>query len=198
MRKELNSLDEHEVEELVPSTEVPLGCSIIGTRWVFRVKTDERFKARLVVQDWAQQHGPDCFTTFAPIFRIESLRLLLAIAASRGWRVLAMHVQTAFLNGKLEEDVYTKQAPETGFEKINERTNRPLVMKLRKSLYGLCQSPSVWNSNIDKDLCVMGFTPTAIRFLRIHKRKWEHLHHANNFRRRPTQHWTIKCKRGRG
>ena len=150
MRKELNSLDEHEVEELVPSTEVPLGCSIIGTRWVFRVKTDERFKARLVVQDWAQQHGPDCFTTFAPIFRIESLRLLLAIAASRGWRVLAMHVQTAFLNGKLEEG--RLQAP--GFENIDERTIRPMAMKLRKILHGLRQSPSTWNSTIDKDLRV--------------------------------------------
>ena len=159
MRKELKSLDEHEVADLIPFTKVPPGCSIIGTRWVFRVKTDGRFKARLVVQGWAQQHGLDCFTTFAPVCRIESQRLLLAIAASRDWRVLAMDVQTAFLNGKLEEDVYTKQAP--GFETIDERTNRPLVMKLRKSLYGLRQSPSVWNSTIDKDLRKMGFTPTA-------------------------------------
>ena len=70
-----------------------------------------------------------------------------------------MDVQTAFLNGKLEENVYTKQAP--GFETIDERTNRPLVMKLRKCLHGLRQSPSVWNSTINKDLRIMGFTPTA-------------------------------------
>ena len=70
-----------------------------------------------------------------------------------------MDVQIAFLYGNLEEDVYTKQAP--GFKNIDEITNRPLVMKLRKSLYGLCQSPSVWNSTIGKDVRVMGFTSTA-------------------------------------
>ena len=70
-----------------------------------------------------------------------------------------MDVQTEFLNGKFEEDVYTKQAP--GFETIDERTNRPLVMKLRKRLYGLRQSPSFSNSTIDKDLRKMGFTSTA-------------------------------------
>ena len=67
MHKELKGVDEHEVADLIPFTKVPPGCSIIGTRWVFRVKTDGRFKATLVVQGWAQQHGLDCFTTFAPV-----------------------------------------------------------------------------------------------------------------------------------
>ena len=159
MHKKLKSLDEHEAADLIPFIKVPRGCSIIGTRWVTRVKTDGRFKERIVVQGWAQQHGLDCFTTFAPVCRIASQRLLLAVAPSRDWRVLAMDVQTAFLNGKLEEDVYTKQTP--GFETIDERTNRPLVMKLRKSLHGIRQSLSVWNRTIDKDLRKMGFTPTA-------------------------------------
>ena len=92
MGKELNSLDEHEVANSTPSTKVPPGCSIIGTRWVLRVKTDGGFKARLVVPGWSQQHGLDCFTNFAPVCRIESQRLLLAIAASRDWRLLAMDV----------------------------------------------------------------------------------------------------------
>ena len=70
MRGELQSLDEHEVADSIPSTSVPPGCSVIGTRWVFRVKTDGRFKARLVVQGWAQQHGLDCSTTFAPVCHI--------------------------------------------------------------------------------------------------------------------------------
>ena len=83
MRKELKSLDEHEVADLVPFTKVPPGCSIIGKRWVFRVKTDGRSKARLVVQGCAQQHELDCFSTFAPVCRTESQGLLLAIAASR-------------------------------------------------------------------------------------------------------------------
>ena len=158
MRKELSSLHDHDVADLIPVSSVPAGSSIIGTRWVFRVKTDGRFKARVVVQGWAQQHGIDCFTTFAPVCRIGSQRLLLAIAAAHGWLVLAMDVQTAFLNGTLSEDVYTYQAP--GFEKL-DGNGQPLVWKLKKSLYGLRQSPSVWNLTIDKDLRGKGYTPTA-------------------------------------
>ena len=74
MSKELYKPGEHEVADLIPPTPVPPGCSTIGTRWVFRGKTDGRFEARLVVQGWAQQHGLDCFTTFAPVFRIQTKR----------------------------------------------------------------------------------------------------------------------------
>lgn len=112
-----------------------------------------------MIQGWAQQHGIDCFSTYAPVCRIGSQRLLLAIAASRDWPVLAMDVQTAFLNGRLQENIYTKHAP--GFEKIDHNTGRPYVMKLRKSLYGLRQSLNVWNATIDKDLRFMGFSPTV-------------------------------------
>eukprot|EP00903_Cladosiphon_okamuranus_P014961 g13848.t2 len=158
MRKELSSLQDYDVAYLIPISSVPAGCSIIGTRWVYRVKTDGRFKARVVVQGWAQQHGIDCFTTFAPFCRIGSQRLLLAIAAAQVWLVLAMDVQTAFLNGTLSEDVYTYQAP--GIEQL-DGNGQPLVWKMKKSLYGLRQSPSVWNLTIDKDLRRKGYTPTA-------------------------------------
>ena len=70
-----------------------------------------------------------------------------------------MDVQTAFHNGTLSENVYTKQAP--GFEKIDSSTGKPYVWKLRKRLYGLGQSPNVWNLTIDRDLRRKGFTPTA-------------------------------------
>ncbi|CAB1104474.1 unnamed protein product [Ectocarpus sp. CCAP 1310/34] len=83
MRKELDSLNDHAVADLIPFSSVLAGYSIIGTRWVYRVKTDGRFKARVVVQGWAQQHGVDCLTTFVPVCRIGSQRLLLAIAARR-------------------------------------------------------------------------------------------------------------------
>eukprot|EP00903_Cladosiphon_okamuranus_P012044 g11309.t1 len=130
MRKEFSSLQDHDVADLIPISSVPASCSIIGTRWVYRVKTDGRFKARVVVQGWAQRHGIDCFTTFAPVCRIGSQRLLLAIAAAHGWLVLAMDVQTAFLNGILSEDVYTDKAP--GFEQL-DGNGQPLVWKLRKA-----------------------------------------------------------------
>ena len=92
MRKVLDSLNDHEMADLIPFSSVPAGYSVIGTRWVYRVKTDGRFKARVGVQGWAQQHGVDCFTTFAPVCRISSQRMLLAIAASHGWPVVAMDV----------------------------------------------------------------------------------------------------------
>ena len=143
----------------ISSPSPPFPPAIPSSRWVYRVKTDGRFKARIVVQGWAHQHGIDCFTTFAPVCRISSQRMLLAIAASYGWPVVAMNVQTAFLNGALSENLYTKQAP--GFEKIDSSTGKPYVWKLRKSLYGLRQSPNVWNLTIDRDLRRKGFTPTA-------------------------------------
>ena len=71
MRKEHSSIDEHEVAYLIPSTMAPLGSTIIGTRWVFRIKTGGYFEDKLAVRGWAHQHGLDCFTTFAPVCRIE-------------------------------------------------------------------------------------------------------------------------------
>ena len=158
MRKELDSLNDHEVADLIPFS-VPAGYSVIGTNLVYRVKTEGRFKARVVVQGWAQQHGIDCSTTFAPVCPISSQLMLLAIAAFHGWPVAAMDVQTAFLNGTLSENVYIKQAP--GFEKTDSSTGKPYAWKLRKSLHGLRQSPNVWNLTIDRDLRRKGFTQAA-------------------------------------
>ncbi|CAM9284251.1 unnamed protein product, partial [Sphacelaria rigidula] len=130
-----------------------------GTRWVFKVKADGRFKARLVVQGWAQRHGLDCGSTFAPVCRLESQRLLLAIATAKNWPILALDIQTAFLNGKLQETVFCKQAP--GFEILDPTTGKPHVMKLKRAIYGLRQSPNVWNSTIDTKLRTLGFNPTV-------------------------------------
>ena len=159
MHNELDNLNHHEVAGLIPLPSVPAGYSVTGTRWVYRVKTDGRFNARVVVQGWAQQHGIDFFTAFAPVCRVSSQRMLLAIAASHGWPGVAMDVQTASLNGTLLEHVYTKQAP--GFEKLDSSTGKPYVWKLRKNLYGLRQSPNVWNLTLDRDLRCKGFTPIA-------------------------------------
>ncbi|CAN0079991.1 unnamed protein product [Sphacelaria rigidula] len=62
--------------------------NIIGTRWVYKVKADERFKARLVLRGWTQKHGFDCRSAFAPVCRLESQRILLAIATARNWPII--------------------------------------------------------------------------------------------------------------
>ena len=150
MLDELRSIKEHRVADIIPAGAVPPNNNIIGTRWVYKVKADGRFKARLVVQGWSQRHGFDCGSTFAPVCRLESQRILLAIATAKTWPVIALDVQTAFLNGKLQETVFCKQPP--GFEKKDPATGQPHVMRRRRALYGLRQSPNVWNFTVDSEL----------------------------------------------
>ena len=112
----MDSLLEHDTWSL---TKPPLGRKIIGSKWVFKIKHDEngdaeRYKCRLVAQGYMQAQGIDYHETFAPVARFGSIRTLLAIAAKQKMYVHQMDVHTAFLNGKLEEDIFTSQ-PE-GFE----------------------------------------------------------------------------------
>jgi hypothetical protein len=95
-----------------------------------------KHKARLVARGFVQQVGIDFDEVFAPVARMESIRLLLALAAHEGWPVHHMDVKSAFLNGKLKEEVYVKQPP--GFVVIGEEGK---VMRMCKALYGLRQAP---------------------------------------------------------
>jgi hypothetical protein len=98
---------------------LPEGKIPIGTKWVFRNKKDEdgvvvRNKARLVAKGYCQEEGIDYEETFAPVARLEAIRIFLAFAAHRGFKVYQMDVKSAFLNGELKEEVYVQQPP--GFE----------------------------------------------------------------------------------
>ena len=138
MEREMRSLRENEVWELV---ELPPDRKVVGSKWVFKVKTDEvgrvdRYKARLVAQGFSQTRGMDYDETFCPVVRMESLRTVISLAASNGLELHQLDVTTAFFNGKLDEEVYMKQ-PE-GFV---EEGHEDLVCLLKRSLYGLKQSP---------------------------------------------------------
>ena len=87
---------------------------------------------------WVQVPEIDYGGTFAPVCRLQSIRMMLAIAAELDYEVLMLDVQTAFLNADIEEEVYVKMAP--GYETYDKSGN-PFAMKLKKSLYGLRQSP---------------------------------------------------------
>ena len=89
---------------------------------------------------------------FAPVARMETVRLLLALAAQKGWQVHHMDVKSAFLNGDLSEEVYVQQPP--GFVVENGSGK---VLKLKKALYGLRQAPRAWNERLDKELLKLGF-----------------------------------------
>ena len=128
----------------------PLDRNVIGSKFVFKVKTKsdgtvERYKARLVAKGYSQQEGIDYNETFAPVMKIQSLRVLLALANQRQAHLHQMDVTTAFLYGDLEEDLYMAQ-PE-GQAKPGEEA---MVCKLRKSIYGLKQSPRMWNKRLDE------------------------------------------------
>ena len=141
MQDELNQFEKNKVWHLGPR---PSDRSIIGTRWVFRNKLDEygtlvRNKARLVVKGYNQQEGIDYNETFAPVARLEAIRLLIAYAAHKKIKLFQMDVKTAFLNGYLQEEVFVEQTP--GFEDFKQPNH---VYKLEKALYGLKQALRAW------------------------------------------------------
>ena len=140
MQEELNNFKSNEVWTLVPRPKQ----NVVGTKWVFRNKQDEhgvvtRNKARLVAKGYAQVAGLDFEETFAPVARLESIRILLAYAAHHSFRLFQMDVKSAFLNGPIKEEVYVEQPP--GFE---DERYPDHVCKLSKALYGLKQAPRAW------------------------------------------------------
>ena len=139
------------IVDLPPSSK-PIGC-----KWVFRRKynTDgslQTFKARLVAKGFKQKEGIDYFDTYAPVARITSIRVLLALASLYNLFVHQMDVKTAFLNGELDEEVYMEQ-PEGFILPGNEKK----VCKLTKSLYGLKQAPKQWHEKFDSVILEYGF-----------------------------------------
>ena len=128
--KEIASLEKHGVYELVPITLVPNGRKVADARWAYKIKADGVYKGRLVMLGWSQVPGIDCGGTFAPVCRLQSIRMVLAIAVELGYRVYMLDVPTAFLNADVEEEVFGKMAP--GYERSNE-FEVSLVMKFKKN-----------------------------------------------------------------
>ena len=125
---------------------------------MFRNKLDEhgtiiRNKARLVVQGYNQEEGIDYDENFAPVARIEAIRLLIAFASHMEFTLYQMDVKSAFLNGLLQEEVFVKQPP--GYEN-NDFPDH--VYKLDKALYGLKQAPRAWYDRLSKFLLSHGYS----------------------------------------
>jgi hypothetical protein len=140
MQEELNNFMRNEVWHLVPRP----NQNVVGTKCVFRNKQDEhgvvtRNKVQPVAKGYSQVEGLDFDETYAPVARLKSIRILVAYATYRGFKLYQMDVKSAFLNGPIKDKVYAKQPP--GFED-NEYPSD--VHKLSKSLYGLKQAPRAW------------------------------------------------------
>ncbi|RVW92088.1 Retrovirus-related Pol polyprotein from transposon TNT 1-94 [Vitis vinifera] len=123
---------------------LPRGKKLVGCKWVFTVKykadgTIERYKARLVAKGFTQTYGIDYTETFAPMAKLNTIRVLLSLAANLDLPLHQFDIKNVFLNGELEEEVFVMLPP--GFCKEEEETR---VSKLKKSLYSLKQSPRAW------------------------------------------------------
>ena len=153
---------EEEIESIIKNktwilVDLPCGAKPIGLKWIFKLKRNSdgsisKYKARLVAKGYVQRHGIDFEEVFAPVARIETIRLLVSLAAARGWEVHHLDVKTAFLHGELKETVYVTQ-PE-GFEK---KGSEGKVYKLNKALYGLRQAPRAWNHKLNEILYQLQF-----------------------------------------
>ncbi|GLT43009.1 hypothetical protein SLA2020_169860 [Shorea laevis] len=154
MQEELNMIEKNATWKLVDR---PTNKNVIGVKWVYKVKLNSdgslnKCKARLVVKGYSQLAGIDFTETFAPVARFDTIRLLFAMAAQKGWLIYQLDVKSAFLNGELKEEIYIEQ-PDGYVKKGAEHK----VYLLKKALYGLKQAPRAWYGKIDNHLLSLGF-----------------------------------------
>ena len=137
MHEEIQQFVQNDVWELVPR---PKGVNVIETKWIFKNKSDEdgtviRKKSRLVAQGYTKVERIDFDGTFAPVARLESIRILLAITSHLNFKLYQMDVKSALLNGMLQEEVYVEQPK--GFVDPHRPDD---VYKLKRAFYGLKQA----------------------------------------------------------
>ncbi|RVW88342.1 Retrovirus-related Pol polyprotein from transposon TNT 1-94 [Vitis vinifera] len=152
--EEVRALEKNGTWEI---TDLPRGKKPVGCKWIFTVKYKadgnvDRYKARLVAKGFTQSYGIDYQETFAPVAKLNTVRVLLSLAANLDWSLHQLDVKNAFLNGDLEEEVYM-DIP-AGLETTS---NFNKVCRLRKSLYGLKQSPRAWFERFTKVVKGYGF-----------------------------------------
>nr|GEU55851.1 retrovirus-related Pol polyprotein from transposon TNT 1-94 [Tanacetum cinerariifolium] len=141
MQEEIHEFKRLQVWELVPC---PDKITFIKLKWIYKVKTEKfnevlKNKARLVAQGFRQEEDIDFEELFAPVARIEAIRIFIANAANKNMMIFQMDVKTAFINGKLKEEVYVSLA-----EGFVDQDNQSHVYKIKKALYGLKHAPHAW------------------------------------------------------
>ncbi|GJS39573.1 retrovirus-related pol polyprotein from transposon TNT 1-94 [Tanacetum coccineum] len=159
MQEELNEFECLRVWELVPRLDKVM---VITLKWIYKVKLDElggilKKKARLVACGYRQEEGMDFEESFAPVARLEAIRIFLAFVAHMNMVVYQMDVKTAFLNGNLREEVYVSQPD--GFV---DKDNPNHVYKLKKALYGLKQAPHTWYDMLSSFLISQDFSKGSV------------------------------------
>ena len=153
-KEELVVIEKNQTWELV---EKPKDRKTIGLKWVFRTKLNfdgsvNKHKAKLIVKGYAQVWGVYFSETFAPVARLDTIILVLALSAQKGWKVYHLNVKSTFLNGVLQEEIYVEQLE--GFIIPGQEEK---VYLLKKAMYGLKQPPRGWYNNMDGHLLSQGF-----------------------------------------
>ncbi|GKA35078.1 retrovirus-related pol polyprotein from transposon TNT 1-94 [Tanacetum coccineum] len=153
MKEEIKSIENSDTWQLMT---LQKGQKDIGVRWVYMAKKNtkgevEKYKATLVAKGYKQKHGIDFEEVFALVARLETIRIIIAIAAQYRWKIYQMDMKSAFLNGLLKEEVYVEK-PEGYVAKAQEGK----MLRLKKVLYGLKQAPRAWNTRIDKNYHMAG------------------------------------------
>ena len=143
MNNETKSIENNQTWTL---TELPAGAKRIGVKWVYKTKYNEygkidKYKARLVAKGYSQKYGVDYTEVYAPVARMDTVKMIIVLAAQKNCTIFQLDVKSAFLHGELSKDVYVKQS--RGYEKMG---SEHLVYKLHKALYGLKQVPRAWFS----------------------------------------------------
>jgi Reverse transcriptase (RNA-dependent DNA polymerase) len=154
MEEELHALEKNQTWTVCP---LPKNKKPVGCKWVYKIKcnsdgTIKRYNARLVAKGYTQTYGIDYHETFAPVVKMNTVRILLSIAINNSWELHQMDVKNAFLQGTLEEEVYMTLPP--GHKRENMSN---FVCRLNKSIYGLKQSPRAWYEKLSHFLLSCNF-----------------------------------------
>ena len=140
MEEELQALDDNKTWDIV---KLPPGKKTVGCCWIYKIKyksdgSIERHKARLVAKGFTQTYGEDYTETFAPVAKMNTVRVLLSLAANLNWKLFQMDVKNAFLQGDLAEEVY--MSVPTGHP---QEFKFDLACKLKKAIHGLNSHPDI-------------------------------------------------------
>ncbi|KAL2253784.1 UNVERIFIED_CONTAM: Retrovirus-related Pol polyprotein from transposon TNT 1-94 [Sesamum indicum] len=152
MNEEMKSLKDNKTWILVPK---PKNASIVDCKWLFKIKQENpiKYKARLVAKGFTQKEGIDYNEIFSPVVKYTTVRIILALTAFHDWELKQMDAKTAFLHGDLDENIYMYQP--FGFSDTSKPDH---VCLLKKSLYGLKQSPRQWNKKFDEFMLSLSFS----------------------------------------
>ncbi|EGD83534.1 hypothetical protein PTSG_12133 [Salpingoeca rosetta] len=157
---EFAAMQANDVYDVVPRADLPKGHKLLRSMVIFRRKRDDqgkviKYKARWVAKGYSQVHGVNYTDTFAPTATIAAIRTMLAMAVARGMDIQQMDVNTAFLNAPVDHEIYVQPPAVDGI------FSPSTVLRLKRGLYGLKQSPRLWNHTLDAWMREQDFVATA-------------------------------------